>query len=28
VTQQDGKTLYQAFQENQYRLTGGNELER
>jgi hypothetical protein len=27
VTQQDGKTLYQAFQENQYRLTGGNEFE-
>jgi hypothetical protein len=25
VTQQDGKTLYQAFQESQYKLTGSED---
>ncbi len=27
VTQQDGRTLYAAFQESQYKLTGGNGID-
>ena len=27
VTQQDGRTLYTAFQESQYKLTGGNNVD-
>ena len=27
VTQQDGRTLYAAFQESQYKLTGGNNVD-
>jgi len=26
VTQQDGRTLYTAFQESRYKLTGGNGI--
>ena len=27
VTQQDGRTLYTAFQESQHKLTGGNNID-